>query len=226
MNVKRVPLTSIKPYWRNPRRHDKTVRELKKSIQRYGYVAPIIVDKKHVIIAGHARYKALRELGYEEIDVIVADHLSEDKVKEYRIADNKLSELADWDTDALKIELREFDMDALIGFSEKEIDELLADSIGGYYAIESIVEATTPATAVQDDTEHDEDTNAGHEEPQPSVERPVPRFTDAVTDAQVQREQERLEKTFEDRSRQIQEGYVNIRCPFCDEVYVINKNEL
>jgi hypothetical protein len=106
MNLKTLPIGQIKPYWRNPRNNDKAVPVVKASIEQYGFQQPIVVDAKHVIIAGHTRYRAMVELGATEIPCIVAD-LAPEKAKAYRIADNKAAEVAKWNNDGLIQELRE-----------------------------------------------------------------------------------------------------------------------
>lgn len=126
MNIQKLHIDEIRPYWRNPRKNDKAVESVKHSINKYGYNSPIVVDKNHTIIAGHTRYKALRELGYTDVEVVIK-HLSEEKAKEYRIADNKTSEKSSWDEDLLLYELREIEdlNDMQIFFDKGELDELL-----------------------------------------------------------------------------------------------------
>ncbi len=106
VKIKKLSKNEIVPYWRNPRDNEEAVKQVKESIQRFGYQQLIVVDKKNVIIAGHTRYKALVQLGFETIDVIEAT-LSEKDAKAYRIADNKTSEAATWKIDELYTELRE-----------------------------------------------------------------------------------------------------------------------
>lgn len=102
-------IDQIKPYDNNPRRiPDSAVDAVKKSIEDYGYVQPIIVDSEGVIVAGHTRHKALKALGYTEVPVYVVD-LPPEKVKQYRLVDNKTGELSDWDMDSLVLELREWE---------------------------------------------------------------------------------------------------------------------
>lgn len=128
MRTETVEITKIRPYWRNPRIHTKVLEELKKSISRYGYKVPLVVDDGYNIITGHARYTALKELGYTEIMVIVADDLDEEKAKEFRLADNKLSELSDWDMEALEYEMRDIsELENLVGFTQDEVERLLTD---------------------------------------------------------------------------------------------------
>lgn len=101
-----LALDQIKPYWRNPRRiSDEAITALSESIRNYEYQQPIVVDSDHVIIVGHTRYSALRRLGVETVDVLVADHLSEKQAAEWRVIDNRTSELSDWNFDALDDEL-------------------------------------------------------------------------------------------------------------------------
>jgi len=104
MNIKTVSIKSVKPYWRNPRNNKETVEALKLSIERYGFRVPITVDKEGVIVTGHARYKAMLELGREELPVIVLD-LSPELIREYRLADNKVTEHSRWDSNKLGEEL-------------------------------------------------------------------------------------------------------------------------
>jgi site-specific DNA-methyltransferase (adenine-specific) len=106
MQIEEVSIKAIKPYWRNPRNNEEGVAAVKKSIEEFGFNSPIIVDKEYVIIAGHTRYKALQQLGYETVPIVVAD-LPAQKIKQYRIADNKTSELSQWDYPKLVLELKE-----------------------------------------------------------------------------------------------------------------------
>jgi hypothetical protein len=108
-----MKVADIKPYFRNPRRiPDEAVKAVKDSIEQYGYVQPIVVDHENVVVVGHTRLKALKELGVTSIPVYVTD-LPEEKVKEYRLADNRTGEMTDWDHGALVLELREFEQGLL-----------------------------------------------------------------------------------------------------------------
>lgn len=111
------------------------IRKLAKSIERFGFVTPILVDARGEVIAGLARIAAARKLGRSHAPAIRVEHLSEDEIRAYRIADNKLAEEASWDLDALRVEIGElidldFDMEA-IGFEVAEIDVLLDDGDSG-----------------------------------------------------------------------------------------------
>lgn len=105
--IKEVPIGDVKPYENNPRDNDGAVEATANSIKEFGWQQPIVVDKDMVIIAGHTRYKAAKKLGMNEVPVVVADNLSPEQVKAYRLADNKTGELADWDMGLLDDELAE-----------------------------------------------------------------------------------------------------------------------
>lgn len=105
MKVKNVSIQDVKPYPNNPRDNDDGVDAVAKSIKEFGWQQPIVVDKDNVIIVGHTRYKAAKKLGLDEVPVVVADKLTDEQVKAYRLADNKTGELTDWDDGLLNDEL-------------------------------------------------------------------------------------------------------------------------
>lgn len=124
-----LKLGDIKPYWRNPRINTDSVELVARSIEDYGYNQFIVVDKKHVIIAGHTRFKALSSLKVEEIPVIVAD-LPAKKAKQYRIVDNKSAENSKWNDELLIQELRETELADLQPFFAQNLDDLIELSTG------------------------------------------------------------------------------------------------
>ena len=108
----------IKPYWRNPRRNEATVSALMEIIPKVGFNVPILIDNDNVIVKGHARYAACVRLGIKEIPCIVSKN-TEEQNKLDRLADNKISELAEWDTSELRYELEQLSVDVdlkTIGF--------------------------------------------------------------------------------------------------------------
>ena len=129
MNVELRNIDSIKPYDKNPRQNDQAVDAVARSIQEFGWRQPIVVDAAGVIICGHTRWKAAQKLGLKEVPVHVATDLSPERVRAYRIADNKVAELAEWNMDLLPIELSELrgmDIDLeLRGFSTAELEKIL-----------------------------------------------------------------------------------------------------
>ncbi|MDD3585724.1 MAG: ParB N-terminal domain-containing protein [Thermoguttaceae bacterium] len=123
------PIESVRPYDKNPRLNDKAVDAVAASLQEFGFRQPIVVDSDSVIICGHTRFLAAKQLGLAQVPVHVATDLTPEQVKAYRIADNKTGEIAQWDFEILPIELSElqnfgFDM-TTFGFSEKELTKLL-----------------------------------------------------------------------------------------------------
>lgn len=93
------------PYENNPRLNDEAVEYVKNSIKEFGFKVPVVIDKDNVIIAGHTRIKASKELGIKDIPCIIADDLSEEQVKAFRLADNKVAEKSTWDYSKLDEEL-------------------------------------------------------------------------------------------------------------------------
>lgn len=125
MNIIEMRLADIKPYEKNPRKNDNAVQYVAESISQFGFKVPIVIDKDNVIVCGHTRYKASIELGLEKVPCIIADDLTEEQIKAYRLADNKVSEQADWDFDLLSGELADIlsiDM-ADFGFDIQEDEE-------------------------------------------------------------------------------------------------------
>lgn len=105
IQVQMLKIKDIAPYDKNPRRNDDAVQYVAESIKQFGFKNPIIVDKDNVIVAGHTRLKAAKRLKMQEVPCIVADDLTEEQIKAFRLADNKVSEKAEWDFDLLESEL-------------------------------------------------------------------------------------------------------------------------
>jgi DNA modification methylase len=135
MQIEMRSPNDIRPYEQNPRQNDQAVEAVARSIREYGFRQPIVVDEAKVIIVGHTRWKAAKALGLSEVPVHVAIGLSPEKVKAYRLADNKVAELASWDKELLPIELgdlRDMGMDLeLLGFAPDELEKLLGNGIYG-----------------------------------------------------------------------------------------------
>jgi len=130
MKLETKNLNEIKPYWRNPRITDEAVKAVKSSISSFGFNQPLIIDAENVIIAGHVRYRALRELGFTDADCVVVD-MPPSLAKQYRIADNKTAEIAVWDVGKLTLELREIgDLTSMIGyFPGGELEALMNGAV-------------------------------------------------------------------------------------------------
>lgn len=134
MEIINKTLDELIPYGKNPRKNDEAVQYVAESIKEFGFKVPLVVDKNNVIVAGHTRYKAARSLGLTEVPCIVADDLSDEQIQAFRLADNKVAEMAEWDDELLKVELDDIiniDMEAF-GFSfdeEEEQDEVYSTVI-------------------------------------------------------------------------------------------------
>lgn len=129
MNIIEIDINNIKPYENNPRNNDEAVEPVMNSIKEFGFKVPIVIDKDNVIIAGHTRYRAAKKLELEKVPCIIADDLDEDKIKAFRLADNKVSEFAKWDKGLLDFELLNIDLDMnMFGFEtifeEEEKEEV------------------------------------------------------------------------------------------------------
>jgi site-specific DNA-methyltransferase (adenine-specific) len=116
-------ISELKEYENNPRNNEAAVEAVANSISEFGFKVPLVVTKDNIIIAGHTRYKASHRLGLQEVPCIVADDLTEEQIKAFRLVDNKTSELATWDLEKLQVELEGLDLDmSQFGF-EKAVDE-------------------------------------------------------------------------------------------------------
>lgn len=100
-------IQELKPYEKNPRRNDDAVKYVAASIKEFGFKVPIVIDKDNVIVAGHTRFKAAKKLKLDTVPCIIAEDLSDEQIKAFRLADNKVSEFSVWDDDLLNIELEE-----------------------------------------------------------------------------------------------------------------------
>jgi site-specific DNA-methyltransferase (adenine-specific) len=105
MEIVNRKVSELIPYDRNPRKNDEAVKHVKASIEQFGFKVPIVIDADGVIVAGHTRLKAAKELGWAEVPCIVADDLTPEQVKAFRLADNKTAEMAEWDDKLLQVEL-------------------------------------------------------------------------------------------------------------------------
>ena len=127
----------IIPYENNPRHNDGAVEAVAASIREFGFKVPIVLDSNGVIVTGHTRLKAAKLLGMEEVPCIMADDLTDEQVKAFRLADNKVAELATWDMERLELELEDIELDMeAFGFDitemeEPDLDDLEAEDADG-----------------------------------------------------------------------------------------------
>tara|TARA_Y100001937_G_scaffold5607_1_gene7423 strand:- start:667 stop:1848 length:1182 start_codon:yes stop_codon:yes gene_type:complete len=135
MKVKMVAIEDVVPYARNPRKNMAAITKVSASLKEFGWQQPIVVDKEMVVIAGHTRLEAAWSLKYKKVPVQIADKLTDAQVKAYRIADNRVSQEAEWDIDLLKLELSDLDgldYDLLLtGFDDDELNGMLVEAVEG-----------------------------------------------------------------------------------------------
>ncbi len=130
-DVSNKSIADLKPSPRNARTHSKKqLAQIAASLRRFGFTHPILVDTDNDIVAGHGRLEAAKQLGYREVPTLCLAHMTKAEIRAYRIADNKLAELAGWDKEILAIEFQdladidEFDVE-LTGFEMAEIDAMI-----------------------------------------------------------------------------------------------------
>lgn len=141
MEIIYKPVSDLIPYENNPRKNDDAVDYVANSIKEFGFKVPIIVGSDNVIVTGHTRLKAAIKLGLTEVPVIVADDLTEEQINAFRLADNKVAEVAEWDDARLLLELDglDFDMSAFgfdLGDVEMPDEEYVPRADNGFNYVE------------------------------------------------------------------------------------------
>ena len=133
MNIVNVKIAEITPYANNPRNNDGAVESVAKSIEKFGFIGAIILNKDKVIINGHTRVKACKKLGMETVPAIIVDHLTKEQEDALRIADNKTGEIAEWDEELLRAELKALEEAGFgiedLGFDNSELEALLEGDV-------------------------------------------------------------------------------------------------
>jgi len=124
MQIVEKKVTELKAYEKNPRKNEKAVAPVAESIKEFGFKVPIIIDSDGVIVAGHTRVSAAKKLGMKSVPCIVADDLTPDQIKAFRLADNSTAQIAEWDLSLLKDELMDLDFDMSLFGLEKEIKDI------------------------------------------------------------------------------------------------------
>lgn len=123
MKIEYKKIEDIIPYENNPRKNDNAVDYVANSIKEFGFKVPIIIDKDNVVVTGHTRLKASEKLGLKEVPVIYADDLTDEQIRAFRIADNKVAEFSSWDLDKLDLELEDINLDMSdFGFEDVEVN--------------------------------------------------------------------------------------------------------
>ena len=133
MNIIQLPLGEVHPYKNNPRKNDGAVDAVAESIRQYGFLVPLVISADHEIITGHTRFKAAKKLGLASVPCVIADELTAEQIKAFRLVDNKVGELAEWDVDLLPLELADIAQD-LSPFGFETISE---DEFGEEFTLDS-----------------------------------------------------------------------------------------
>ena len=154
MKITDVKIEDIIPYHDNPRVNEEAINVVKKSLEEFGFQQPLVLDKDNTIIVGHTRYAAATELGYKEIPCFIADNLNDEKIKAYRIMDNKSAEYASWNYGLLTKEMTDllesnYDLE-FTGFTDKEIQDLGLDFNLEEYADDALVDEDEAPEIVKD----------------------------------------------------------------------------
>ena len=126
LKIEYVDINSIRPYKKNPRKNDEAIPYVMESIKQFGFKNPVILDKDNVIVCGHTRIESAKRLGITEIPCIYADDLTDEQIKAFRLADNKVAEIAEWDIDLL----------------DTELDDILNIDMSDFGFIDEIIEET------------------------------------------------------------------------------------
>lgn len=230
MKITELETSKVLPYWNNPRKNEETVERLIKSIQDYGFNTPIVVNHDMVVVNGHARLKAAKRLGMKTVPCVVVN-LTDEQAKKYRIADNKIADLSEWEDDALFKELREIanPYDLLdMGFSSSEItsivgdvDSLIDEALEDYEEEEDFLEVSG-ASVVASSTIAPQPKENASEAPQNAVQ---PMIQGGKTKEELKAEIEKREKELNTRFQHEnveQKKYDNIViCPHCGEKFKV-----
>lgn len=120
MQIQEIDINQIKPYEHNPRViSEEAIEKVSQSLRQFGWQQPIVVDKNNVIIVGHTRYYASKKLNFSKVPIKVFADEDENKIKAYRLLDNKVGEITEWEDVILQKELEEINVDA-------NLDELMS----------------------------------------------------------------------------------------------------
>lgn len=199
------PISEVKPYIRNPRKNEKTVKLLVDIIPKVGFNVPLVIDKNGIIVKGHARYAAAIQLGMDSVPCVVTE-ADEEAIKLDRIADNKISEFSEWVTDELLHELDALNIDFDLG-------ELGLPSV----AFDDIPEPDFGEPEGEDDAERAERykkfMEAQQAKEEAKLESAVKRAEEQVTPEAVAEENKKYQK------------YWKVVCPDCGKVIYVKEGE-
>lgn len=216
MKIQSVKIKDIFPYYDNPRENADAIEPVKESFKKFGFIKPIICDKKGIIICGHTRYVAAYQLGIEYVPVIYSD-MNDEEAKKFRIADNKLAEKSEFDEDELLEELRKMDVPSeMQAFFFEDIDHMLnfdittinaqADEMGGFT---NDYEETEVTSYDQEGYGIEEDYHSEGEDGE-------------MAGAESHDELDPAENLFVLQTREDGTHFMKVVCPYCGNIEVID----
>ena len=147
MDVRNISVKDLIPYERNTKKHDKTqINNVAESIKQYGFVQPIVIDKNNIVVIGHCRLLAAKQLKMKEVPCVCVEDLTEEQVKALRIVDNKSNE-SEWDFDILPDELAELDLSAFdfdfgVSLDEDDTEQKEREEIALNESVSVVVECS------------------------------------------------------------------------------------
>lgn len=222
MKIQSVKLKDIFPYYDNPRDNADAIEPVKESFKKFGFIKPIVCDKKGVIICGHTRYVAAFQLGLEYVPVIYSN-MDDEQAKKFRIADNKLAEKSEFDETELLDELRKMkvptdmqafffeDIDQMLNFDMNSINQQ-ADEMGGFT---NDYEETGDTDYDKEGYGTDEEAESFHSEGEEGESAGTP--SDEELDP--------AEKLFVLQTREDGTHFMKVVCPYCGNIEVIDIEE-
>ena len=202
-------LNEIKPYFKNPRKNDKTVEMLVKVIPQVGFNVPILIDQNGVIVKGHARYKAAFKLGLEEVPCVVTN-ATEDQIKLDRITDNKISELSEWLDEGLAHEIDSLDLDFTDILKDLDLKNDVIESEFSEVELEEMEINEPDITDEQKQKIYEEMLLKKQEETNALLEK-------KINDAEMKQAEQTLPQ---------KKKYVKVICNHCKEVFYIDLDKI
>lgn len=127
MEIVNIAVDELVPYENNPRNNTEAIQYVANSIKEFGFKVPLVIDSDNIVICGHTRLLAAKQLGLKDVPCVVADDLTDEQIKAFRLADNKVGEIATWDLSALVDELKDINFIDMEDFGFLGADDLRTD---------------------------------------------------------------------------------------------------
>ena len=202
------PISEVRPYVRNPRKNDKTIKLLVDIIPKVGFNVPLVIDKKGIIVKGHARYAAAIQLGMSEIPCVVTD-ADEEAIKLDRIADNKISEFSEWVTDELLHEIDSLNID----FDLEELGLPSATAFDDVPSFEDAEQTIPHELSAEQRTKYEEFLRQQQEKEEQRIAEKVEHLQEKQTPSAVAEQNKKYQK------------YWKVVCPDCGKIIFVKEGE-